>query len=133
MMQLQKQPSENKWLSMGVTPPHIFQESLNKEVAAKEAFRGSWRDVANSKRDYVAFCYWADKTFPDGFTFADLIDRKGKTALYWRQYIHELKNKQAGIVTAKPAKKTGNKQGMAAVYAINPDVINALKLKEESK
>lgn len=126
-------PEQNKWLTMGMTPAYILEATLKKEAEAKETFRGSWRDVANTKRDYVAFCEWANEVFPDGFTFADLIDKKGRTALYWRQYIHELKSKQKDIVIPKPAKRTGNKQGMAAVFAINQDAIAALKFKESAK
>lgn len=128
-MQAQRQPKQNKWLSIGVTPPALVAALLEKEKAAKDVFKAAWVGAKN-KRDYVAFCEWADEVFPDGFTFAELIDRKGRTAIYWRQFIFELRQKQENAITLLGSKRAGIKQGRTSIYKINPKFINALRQKE---
>ena len=128
-MQKQEQEQTNKWLTMGVTPPTLVTTLLEKEKAAKDVFKAAWVG-AKSKRDYVAFCEWADEVFPDGFTFADLTDRKGRTVTYWRQFIFELRQKQENVITLLGSKRTGSKPGRTSIYKVNPRFINALRQKE---
>jgi hypothetical protein len=123
------QEQTNKWLTMGVTPSALVAAMLEKEKAAKDRFKAAWAN-SNSKRDHVAFCEWADEVFPDGFTFADLIDKKGRTVIYWRQFIFELRQKHIHAITLLGSKRTGTKQGRTSIYKINPKFINALRQKE---
>jgi len=128
-MQAQNQPKQNKWLTIGITPPHIF----NEHAANNQKRLDGWAAAKENKRDYVAFCKWAVKNYPEGFTYFDIILTKGKNTVYWGQYIFELKNLKLGLIKLLGSKATGNKNGRCSIYQVVPSMIKELEVELKFK
>lgn len=128
-MQAQNQPKQNKWLTIGVTPPHIFQEA----ATLSQKLDMSWKFKQGAKRDLVAMATWLAETFPDGFTYYDIIPIKGKDTRYWSQYMWELKLYVPSILTVVGTKSTGVKTGRASIYRVNASRIKQLEAELEFK
>jgi hypothetical protein len=72
---------ENKWLSIGVTPPGLYQALQKREDILKKT----------GYTDHLFLFTEVQKKFPDTFTLKDLVIINGKSEAYYRGLFYSMR------------------------------------------